>query len=210
MAKEKIKILFLCSANSCRSQMAEGWARALKGDAVEPHSAGIVSSGLNPSAVKVMAEAGVSIENQASKSAKDVQDILFDYIVTVCSEADAVCPAGRKSFTFLLTIPRSLPKALARKKRPSPTTAVCAMRSGNSSSGCHVYSQRFRNFRPLTFPHDSVPEHADSLDFEFDDIAGLEPLVEVGAAARAHGPGTDQLARLKLFFHREVFQHAPP
>ncbi len=93
MAKEKIKILFLCSANSCRSQMAEGWARALKGDALEPHSAGIVSSGLNPSAVKVMAEAGVSIKNQASKSVEDVRDISFDYVVTVCSEAGAVCPS---------------------------------------------------------------------------------------------------------------------
>ncbi len=93
MAKEKIKILFLCSANSCRSQMAEGWARALKGDALEPHSAGIVSSGLNPSAVKVMAEAGVSIENQASKSVEDVRGIMFDYVVTVCGEAGAVCPS---------------------------------------------------------------------------------------------------------------------
>ena len=92
MAKEKIKILFLCSANSCRSQMAEGWARALKGDAVEPYSAGIVSSGLNPRASKVMAEACVSIENQASKSVEDVRGILFDYVVTVCSEAEAVCP----------------------------------------------------------------------------------------------------------------------
>ncbi len=92
MAKEKIKILFLCSANSCRSQMAEGWARALKGDSLEPHSAGIVSSGLNPSAVKVMAEAGVPIENQISKSVEDVRDLPFDYVVTVCGEADAVCP----------------------------------------------------------------------------------------------------------------------
>ena len=92
MAKEKIKILFLCSANSCRSQMAEGWARALKGDEVEPHSAGIVSGGLNPSAVIVMAEAGVSIENQTSKSVENVRDISFDYVITVCSEADAVCP----------------------------------------------------------------------------------------------------------------------
>ncbi len=93
MAKEKIKILFLCSANSCRSQMAEGWARTLRGDAIEPHSAGIVSSGLNPSAVKVMAEAGVPIERQSSKSVGDVRDIPFDYVVTVCSEADAVCPS---------------------------------------------------------------------------------------------------------------------
>ena len=93
MAKEKIKILFLCSANSCRSQMAERWAHALKGDTVEPHSAGIVSSGLNPNAVKIMAEAGVPIENQTSKSVEDVRNIPFDYVVTVCGVADAVCPS---------------------------------------------------------------------------------------------------------------------
>ena len=93
MGKKKIKILFLCSANSCRSQMAEGWARALKGDALNPCSAGIASSGLNASAVKVMDEAGVSIESQISKSVDDVRGILFDYVVAVCSEADAACPA---------------------------------------------------------------------------------------------------------------------
>ncbi len=93
MGKKKIKILFLCSANSCRSQMSEGWARALKGDALKPYSAGTASSGLNASAVKVMDEAGVSIERQTSKSVDDVQGIRFDYVVTVCTEADAPCPA---------------------------------------------------------------------------------------------------------------------
>ncbi|MEE9257622.1 MAG: arsenate reductase ArsC, partial [bacterium] len=87
MGKKKIKILFLCSANSSRSQMAEGWARALKGDALNPYSAGIASSGLNASAVKVMDEAGVSIERQISKSVDDVRDILFGYVAAVCNEA---------------------------------------------------------------------------------------------------------------------------
>ena len=62
-----MKILFLCTGNSCRSQMAEGWARRLKGDPIEPYSAGIETHGLNPDAVRVMAEAGVDISGQRSK-----------------------------------------------------------------------------------------------------------------------------------------------
>ena len=64
----KLKVLFLCTGNSCRSQMAEGWARRLKGDVIEPYSAGIEAHGLNPRAVKVMAEAGVDISRQRSKT----------------------------------------------------------------------------------------------------------------------------------------------
>ncbi|MCX6006569.1 MAG: arsenate reductase ArsC, partial [Chloroflexi bacterium] len=60
----RLKILFLCTGNSCRSQMAEGWARALKSDCVEPYSAGIEPRGLDPRAVRVMAEAGVDIAGQ--------------------------------------------------------------------------------------------------------------------------------------------------
>ena len=62
-----LKILFLCTGNSCRSQMAEGWARHLKGDQIEAYSAGIEAHGLNPDAVRVMAEAGVDISGQRSK-----------------------------------------------------------------------------------------------------------------------------------------------
>ena len=62
-----MKVLFLCTGNSCRSQMAEGWARHLKGDQIEPHSAGIEAHGLNPDAVRVMAEADVDISGQRSK-----------------------------------------------------------------------------------------------------------------------------------------------
>ena len=66
----KIKVLMLCTGNSCRSQMAEGWARALKGDQIEVWSAGIETHGLNPNAVKVMAEAGVDISTHISKNVK--------------------------------------------------------------------------------------------------------------------------------------------
>ncbi len=91
-AKRKIKVLFLCTGNSCRSQMAEGWARRLKGDVIEPYSAGIEIHGLNPNAVKVMAEAGVDISGQRSKHLDELRNILFDYIVTVCDDANESCP----------------------------------------------------------------------------------------------------------------------
>jgi arsenate reductase len=89
---QKPKILFLCTGNSCRSQMAEGWARHLKGDVLEPYSAGIEMHGLNPSAVRVMAEAGVDIAGHRSKKLEDVASIPFDYVVTVCSHAHETCP----------------------------------------------------------------------------------------------------------------------
>ena len=89
---EKIKILFLCTGNSCRSQMAEGWAGKLKSDVIEAYSAGIETHGLNPYAVKVMAEAGVDISGHKSKLLTDLNGIDFDYVVTVCGHAHETCP----------------------------------------------------------------------------------------------------------------------
>ena len=88
----KLRILFLCTGNSCRSQMAECWARQLKGDVVEAYSAGIETHGLNPVAVRVMAEAGVDISGQRSKTVADLGDVRFDYVVTVCDSAHESCP----------------------------------------------------------------------------------------------------------------------
>jgi arsenate reductase len=90
--KNRLKILFLCTGNSCRSQMAEGWARHLKGDVLEPYSAGIEVHGLNPSAVKVMAEAGVDISRHRSKNVSELIGVPFDYVVTVCDNARETCP----------------------------------------------------------------------------------------------------------------------
>ena len=87
-----LKVLFLCTGNSCRSQMAEGWTRHLKGDQIEPHSAGIEAHGLNPDAVRVMAEAGVDISGQRSKLVSELGEVAFDYVVTVCDKAHASCP----------------------------------------------------------------------------------------------------------------------
>jgi arsenate reductase len=91
-AVPKLKVLFLCTGNSCRSQMAEGWARALKGDVVEPYSAGIEKHGINRYAVKVMAEAGVDISNHYSKIPTELGRVEFDYVVTVCGHANENCP----------------------------------------------------------------------------------------------------------------------
>ena len=86
-------ILFLCTGNSCRSQMAEGWARALGGDAVEALSAGIEAHGKNPRAIAVMAEAGVDISGQESTRVTDEMLAGTDLVVTVCGHADEHCPA---------------------------------------------------------------------------------------------------------------------
>ena len=88
----KLRILFLCTGKSCRSQMAEGWTRFLKNDQIEPYSAGIETHGLNPNAVKVMAEAGVDISGHRSQHINDFDEISFDFVVTVCGHADEHCP----------------------------------------------------------------------------------------------------------------------
>jgi arsenate reductase (thioredoxin) len=89
----KAKVLFLCTGNSCRSQMAEGWARHLLDDQVDAYSAGIEAHGLNPIAVKVMREAGIDISGQRSKLASSFGPQSIDLVITVCGHADANCPA---------------------------------------------------------------------------------------------------------------------
>ncbi len=85
-------ILFLCTGNSCRSQMAEGFARALKAGTLTAYSAGVEKHGLNPRAVAVMAEAGVDISGQTSKLVEELPDVPFDYVVTLCGSAHDSCP----------------------------------------------------------------------------------------------------------------------
>lgn len=88
----KMNILFLCTGNSCRSQIAEGWTRALIGDVFEAYSAGIETHGMNPHAVQVMQEAGVDISGHHSKTLDELKDVSFDYVVTVCDSASESCP----------------------------------------------------------------------------------------------------------------------
>lgn len=89
---QKLRILFLCTGNSCRSQMAEGWTRHLKNDDIDAWSAGIETHGLNPFAVQVMAEQGVDISAHRSKLLSDLDGITFDAVVTVCDHAQESCP----------------------------------------------------------------------------------------------------------------------
>jgi len=92
MHTAKPKILFLCTGNSCRSQMAEGWGRHLYPYQYEFFSAGIEKHGLNPMAVKVMAEAGVDISGHYAKLLSELETITFDYVITVCDHAHEQCP----------------------------------------------------------------------------------------------------------------------
>ena len=92
MAELKRKVLFLCTGNSCRSQMAEGWCRHLHGELIESFSAGIEKHGLNPVAVQVMRDAGVDISGHFSKLIGELPTRNFDLVVTVCGHTDANCP----------------------------------------------------------------------------------------------------------------------
>ena len=86
------KILFICTHNSARSQMAEGLMRALFGNKFESYSAGTVATGVNPLAIKVMAEIGIDISHHRSKSVEEFRGWKFDYVVTVCDQAKETCP----------------------------------------------------------------------------------------------------------------------
>ena len=88
----RLKVLFLCTGNACRSQMAEGWTRHLKDEAIEAYSAGVEVHGLNPRAVQVMAEAGVDISGQQSKRVETLAGVQFDHVITLCGDARERCP----------------------------------------------------------------------------------------------------------------------
>ena len=88
----KKKVLFLCTHNSARSQMAEGLLRALKGDEYEAYSAGVSPTMVDPDAIKAMAEIGIDISGQRSKGMDEVKGIKFDTVVTVCDSAKEACP----------------------------------------------------------------------------------------------------------------------
>jgi arsenate reductase len=96
MKMKKLNILFLCTGNSCRSQMAEGWTKKLKSDVLNVWSAGIETHGLNPYAVQVMKEAGVDISTQHSKNINELLELDFDYVITVCDHAHETCPVFPK------------------------------------------------------------------------------------------------------------------
>ena len=89
---EKKTILFLCTGNSCRSQMAEAWTNHLKGDQFAAYSAGVKPKGVDPRAVKAMAEAGLDISGQKAKDVDVFGKMDFDYVITLCDNAREACP----------------------------------------------------------------------------------------------------------------------
>jgi arsenate reductase len=91
--EKRSKILFLCTGNSCRSQMAEGFTRHLLKDQIEAYSAGLDPKRIDPRAIKVMAEAGIDISRQQSKSTVDLKDMEFDFVITLCDHAQKTCPS---------------------------------------------------------------------------------------------------------------------
>lgn len=106
-------ILFLCTGNSCRSQMAEGWAQALKGDSYNFFSAGTKKHGMNSRAIEVMKEAGIDITHHSSKTTDEIpDDVVFDFVITVCSHAHESCPyfPGGKILHFGFEDPPELTK----------------------------------------------------------------------------------------------------
>ena len=101
MPFEKPKVLFLCTGNSARSQMAEGYLRHVAGDQFEPLSAGIEPKGLNPLAVEAMQEIGIDISDQKSKEVVSLLGQYIPYIVTVCDNARERCPIFPRMYKFL-------------------------------------------------------------------------------------------------------------
>ncbi|MEN6483980.1 MAG: arsenate reductase ArsC [Syntrophobacteraceae bacterium] len=113
---ERIKVLFLCTGNACRSQMAEGWARHLKSDRLDAFSGGVAPQGVDPRAIRVMSEAGVDISGHTSKHVDTLEEVAFDYVVTLCDQAQRGCPVFPAK-TRLLHVGFDDPPGLAADSR---------------------------------------------------------------------------------------------
>jgi arsenate reductase (thioredoxin) len=101
MPSRKTKVLFLCTGNSARSQMAEGYLRHVAGDVFEPLSAGIEPKSLNPLAVEAMSEIGIDISGQRSKDVREFLGEAIPYVITVCDNAREHCPIFPLTYKFL-------------------------------------------------------------------------------------------------------------
>ena len=123
----KLKVLFLCTGNSCRSQMAEGWTRHLKSDGIEAYSAGIETHGLNPNAVQVMAEAGVDISGHKSQHIDEFRDVQLDCVITVCGHANENCPVFSGT-TKVIHVGFDDPPKLAKKAKDENEALDCYRR----------------------------------------------------------------------------------
>jgi arsenate reductase len=90
--EKKYKVLYLCTGNSCRSQMAEGFTRHLVKDQIDAYSAGVAPKAIDPRAIKAMAEVGIDISRQQAKSTNDIKNMAFDFVITLCDNAQKTCP----------------------------------------------------------------------------------------------------------------------
>ena len=152
VVSNKLKVLFLCTGNSCRSQMAEGWARHLKSPFLDAYSAGTNPHGMNERAVKVMAEVGVDINTQHSKHLDELKDIEFNYVVTVCGNANESCPVfagstkkvhvGFDDPPFLAKSAKSEDEALShyRRVRDEIKAYILTLPASLESSGTPAHS----------------------------------------------------------------------
>jgi arsenate reductase len=114
-----MKILFLCTGNACRSQIAEAWANALKSESIEAYSAGVSPHGLDARAVEVMGEAGIDMTKHRSKDVKELLHIHFDAVITVCDQAAEVCsifPGKSRIFHHGFEDPPRLVEGLAPRE----------------------------------------------------------------------------------------------
>jgi arsenate reductase len=121
MSQEKKKILFLCTHNSARSQMAEGLLRAIYGDRYEAYSAGVKATTVNPHAVIVMKEIGIDISGQYSKTPQEFHEIIFDVAVTVCENAKVACPICSTNLELPTRSPRAREVVHKNFKDPAAT-----------------------------------------------------------------------------------------
>ena len=125
----KQKVLFLCTGNSCRSQMAEGWLRHLAGDQFDVVSAGTHPVGLNPYAVAVMGEIGVDISNHVSERVDPYLEQQFDHVITVCDRAQEACPSFPMLPQCCIGVSRTRPRRRARTNNKSLSFGKSAMTS---------------------------------------------------------------------------------
>jgi arsenate reductase len=105
--EDKKKVLFLCTHNSARSQMAEGLLRAMYGDRYDAYSAGVTATAVDPRAVRIMLEIGIDITGQRSKFAEEFREMIFDLAVTVCDRAKQACPICSTQIELPTIYPRA-------------------------------------------------------------------------------------------------------
>lgn len=114
---EKLKVLFVCTGNACRSQLAEAWCRCYWQDRVDAYSAGVAPHGfIDPRIIKVMAEAGIDMSSQRSKHLDEFNGMRFDYVITLCGNAQKVCPSFPET-TKVLHVGFDAPPQLAAESK---------------------------------------------------------------------------------------------